>query len=92
MVRYSAVYGAYAGSIPVRRATEFVVEHEWSSALPLKQVIAGSLPVHDAMGSNSTGGQRVVFQATIGRFDSGWPYQVLPPYHWWTWTCLLSRT
>ena len=53
----------------------FVVEYEWSSALSLKQVIAGSLPAHDAMGSNSTGGQRVVFQATIGRFDSGWPYQ-----------------
>ena len=24
LVRYSAVYGAYAGSIPVRRATSFV--------------------------------------------------------------------
>jgi hypothetical protein len=29
-------------------APSFVVEHEWSSALPLKQVIAGSLPVRDA--------------------------------------------
>ena len=49
-MRRSAVYGVQAGSIPVRRA-RFVVEHEWSSALSLKQVIAGSLPVHDAMGS-----------------------------------------
>ena len=27
----------------------FAVEHEWSSALPLKQVTAGSLPVNGTM-------------------------------------------
>jgi hypothetical protein len=36
---------------------------------------AGSIPVLSAMRSNSTGEQRLVFQASIGGFDSHWPYQ-----------------
>ena len=39
----------------------------------------GSIPIRLTTGPNSTGEQRVVFQATIGRFDSGWPYQVAGP-------------
>ncbi len=43
----------------------------------LNPVIAGSNPASATMGSNSTGEQRAVFQAATGRFDSGWPYQLI---------------
>ena len=48
----------------------------------LNPVIAGSkssLRSHfvKPRGSNSTGEQRAVFQAATGRFDSGWPYQLI---------------
>ena len=76
LVRYSAVYGAYAGSIPVRRATSFCpCRLAGQGRSLLRREIVGSNPTRDAMGSNSTGVQRAVFQAVIGRFDSGWPYQ-----------------
>ena len=41
---HSAVYGDETGSTPAIPAI-FAVEHEWSSALPLKQVTTGSIPV-----------------------------------------------
>ena len=47
------------------------MEHEWSSALSFKQVIAGSLPVHDAsFGSVAKTGKHPALNREMREFDS----------------------
>ena len=77
LVRYSAVYGAYAGSDsrpPGHKSCPCRLAGQGRSLL--RREIVGSNPTRDAMGSNSTGVQRAVFQAAIGRFDSAGPTKV----------------